>query len=129
MKRSQLVALVVVVLVVAAAVLVVGFRKNPTAQADACTKTGELHQMIIEHDVVTPSRITTNRCDRLQITNLDTQTRRIGFGEHDHHQAYNGVDDVILQKGKSLKVTLTQTGEFHFHDHYHEETAGSFIVN
>jgi hypothetical protein len=33
-----------------------------------------------------------------------------------------------LRQGGSVTVTLVKTGTFHFHDHFHDEVAGSFTV-
>ena len=75
-----------------------------------------------------PQITSANRCDTLTIRNSDPETRKIGFGEHDHHSAYDGVTERVLRQGESFTITLRDEGTYHFHDHYHDEVKASFVV-
>lgn len=96
--------------------------------AAACKQTGPQHVATIKDNAVHPGTVTGKRCDTLKIVNADAITREIGFGNHDHHQPYDGVAERLLRQGESLTITLNQTGDYHFHDHFHDEVAANFIV-
>lgn len=93
-----------------------------------CTKTGATHVVQIQNNSVQPATVSASRCDKLQIINLDADTREIGFGAHEHHEQYDGVAEKVVRQNDSLTITLIQAGTFHFHDHFHDEAAGSFMV-
>lgn len=101
---------------------------NNRAATDVCTTTGVEHTITIANSVMRPEHVYAQRCDTLTIVNNDDITRRIAFGVHDSHQVYNGVSEKILVKGESLAITLTTTGEYHIHDHFHDETEAEFTV-
>jgi hypothetical protein len=67
-------------------------------------------------------------CDKLTIVNADDTLRLMAFGIHDHHQAYDGIEEKALKKGDQLSITLDQAGTFTFHDHLHDEVEGTFTV-
>lgn len=104
------------------------YLSNKTKQK-SCLSTGTNHKMIIQDNAVNPAHTIAPRCDTLTIQNTDNTTRLIGFGEHDQHQAYDGVSQRLLANGESLTITLNKIGTFGFHDHYQEEVEGSFTVN
>lgn len=93
-----------------------------------CVSTGTTHTVSIKGDKVTPAETEAIRCDTLVITNQDTATRIIAFGEHNKHVAYDGIEEKKLVKGDSVTVTLDRTGRFHFHDHLQDEVEGYFTV-
>jgi len=86
------------------------------------------HTVTIENDTATPVHTQAARCDRLTIINRDDKRREIAFGIHDRHVAYDGVLQRLLRKNESLTVNLTQSGDYHFHDHFQEEVEGTFTV-
>jgi hypothetical protein len=128
MNRKNLVLLSVTTVIVAGVLVSIAFAQKDHAQAESCSTPGKTHVVTIENDRAVPSEITASRCDSLTITNKDDKTREIGFGNHDHHVAYDGVSEHILKKDENLRVILRQTGEFHFHDHFQEEVEASFTV-
>lgn len=87
------------------------------------------HLVTIQNDALKPAHTTAVRCDTLTIINQDDKLREIGFGVHDHHQAYDGVAERNLEQGQSFTITLNQTGQYKFHDHFQDEVAGNFTVN
>lgn len=114
-----------------AVIYVVGLQltSNKTgAGSDYCNKPGPTHTVIIRGNIINPQHTEASRCDRLTIINEDDAARLMAFGNHDHHQAYDGVTEQLLKQGQSLTVTLKQTGTFTFHDHLHDEVEGSFTV-
>lgn len=94
-----------------------------------CHEVGAVHHVSISGNAMNPQQTRAARCDTLTVTNNDATLRRIAFGQHDRHQAYDGVTEKILKKGESLTVTLNQTGTFTLHDHLHDEVTGEFTVS
>ncbi len=93
-----------------------------------CQQIGQEHFVQAKDNKMQPEVINAKLCDKLTVTNNDDRLRRIAFGVHDKHTAYNGVVEKILRKDQSFSVVLNEPGEYTFHDHLQEETAGSFIV-
>ena len=102
--------------------------KPRTDVSAACTGTHAKHVMTAQDGKLTPSHIAASRCDTLTITNADDQKRLMAFGVHNHHTAYDGMSERYLHKGESFTVTLDKTGTFTVHDHYQDETEGTFTV-
>lgn len=97
--------------------------------ANSCTKRGPMHTVTIHEGLVSPQHTAASRCDQLTITNEDNVARLMAFGNHDRHQAYDGVTEELLKHDQSLTVTLNKAGAFTFHDHLHDEVEGSFTVS
>lgn len=131
-KRLKIFGVVVLfVLVLAAVVFAAVAFTNHQSRADTvsdCSTVNTDHQVIIEHDKMTPDHVTAPLCDRLTITNKDDTNRLMAFGPHEHHVAYDGVTERLLGPGQSLTVTFNQAGTFGFHDHLHDEVRGTFTV-
>lgn len=133
-KPLQLLALIV--LLPLAAVIIIGGLVYFTGQAKESKTTGApcpagqhaTHTAIIQGNQVKPLNITAKRCDRLVIINNDDTNRLIAFGVHNNHVAYDGVEERLVSTGKSLQITLNQTGDFLFHDHFDESVKGTFSV-
>ncbi len=102
--------------------------KSPTNQTVNCTKKGQNHLVIMLGNSATPNHINAKLCDTLTIKNADDQIRLVAFGEHEHHQAYDGVLERTLQQNQSLTVALNKTGTYHFHDHLDDLAQGNFTV-
>lgn len=86
------------------------------------------YSVFIMDDLVDPVYIHAKRCDTLTIANSDAKLREIGFGRHDHHQAYDGVTERNLEKNQNLTITLRTIGTYRYHDHFQEEVRGVLIV-
>ncbi len=132
-QRTSLVVVgLLVTVVVVAAVSSAGSRllaRQPSAAKPAsCRQTGQNHAVTISGNQLKPVTVSAKLCDTLSIKNLDAITREIGFGPHDHHVAYDGVAQEVLTHGQSLTITLNRPGTYFFHDHFHDEIAGSFTV-
>lgn len=120
-KRNLL--LVILIAVVAAGAVGVGlWAGSPAASCVA-------HEVNIKEGKVTPKTTTGKLCDTLVITNRDSTTRLIAFGNHDHHTYYDGVEERLLKRNESVHITFDQTGHFHFHDHIHDQVEGFFNVS
>lgn len=132
-KKKLLLPISFVILgAVVAVAVVAGASKMLSIHSEAstaCSKTGHAYHVVIENAVMTPTTVSAKRCDTLTITNHDAVTREIGFGQHDHHVAYDGVTEKVLRQNESLTITLIAAGEYHYHDHFHDEVAGSFVVS
>ena len=98
-------------------------------QTVSCSAKGKEYTATIQNDKMTPDNIRAKLCDTLTIINKDSKERDVAFGEHDHHQTYDGVRQKMLQKDEQLSVTLNQAGTFKFHDHLQDEVAGHITVN
>lgn len=95
----------------------------------ACQEIKDNHQIIIKSGQVSPFHIVANECDTLTFINQDNLSREITFGTHPTHGVYAGENELIVRKGKSKTITLSETGTYEFHDHLHPETAGGFTVS
>jgi hypothetical protein len=127
-----LAGLIVLGLVVSAAVHLLANtyldQKKSLSTAATCRGGHQNHLVNIQNDFATPTYTYASRCDTLTITNSDNKLREIGFGEHDQHQAYDGITEKTLEQDQSLTITLRQAGYYKFHDHFQEEVHGKFMV-
>lgn len=127
-RLGYIIAATIVVGVLVFGVAVI-FQQNANSSKAPCTTVdGKRHDFVIRNSTVTPTDLTAQRCDTLTITNRDNISRTIAFGNHDHHVAYGGIEERELTKDQAVTVTLDQVGEFHFHDHLHDEVEGYFTV-
>jgi len=101
---------------------------NANSSDAGCERPGETHNISITDDVASPRNTYATKCDKVVITNSDAVTRKIGFGDHDNHQAFGGVDEKVLHKGQSFTLLLTETGTGNFHDHYNYDVEGTIVV-
>jgi hypothetical protein len=101
---------------------------NNISKVHSCSHKGQIYTATIQNDQVKPSHINAKLCDTLTVKNLDTTMRKIGFGVHEHHSAYDGVLEKTIGFKDSFTVTLNQTGNYLYHDHYHDEVQGTFTV-
>jgi len=102
---------------------------NSSPQANyGCSAHSKDHRVVIQNDKLSPAHLSAPKCDTLTIVNQDDEARLMAFGVHDAHMAYDGVTDRVLGRGQSFTVTLVKTGNFRFHDHEHDEVAGTFTV-
>jgi hypothetical protein len=102
--------------------------RKAEANFPQCTGTHTAHEVLIRNNQVIPKNTIADRCDTLTITNLDDQERIVAFGQHEHHEAYDGVTERYLSQGGRLTVTLIQPGNFRFHDHEDDSVQGTFTV-
>ena len=128
MQRKQLAVLFAASVVGVAALLGVAFSRQHSSGVGACARPGHSHQLSIRSGVLSRPHVAGQLCDRLTITNLDNTTRDIAFGQHDNHQAYDGITERLLGKGDSLTITLVQKGTYELHDHFHDGISGTFTV-
>lgn len=104
-------------------------KNEVTTKSVECSIKGVDYFVTMQNDEMQPKATTAKRCDTLTIKNADAKLRRIGFGVHDHHVAYNGVAQKDLPPGQSFTITLSKTGTYLFHDHFQDEVSGTFTVN
>lgn len=97
-------------------------------------KTGACQEYLVNHKVtikdgkVRPIHVSASQCDTLTFINDDEYVRKISFGQHDEHGSYAGETELVVKSGRSKTITLSETGDFEFHDHLQHETAGHFTV-
>ncbi len=94
----------------------------------ACRGVHENHQVVIKDGVVSPLHTDAQKCDTLTFINQDGDKRYMTFGTHPHHGVYAGESELTVIKGRAKTITLSELGDYQFHDHLHEQTAGSFSV-
>jgi cytochrome o ubiquinol oxidase operon protein cyoD len=94
----------------------------------SCEQFHAHHRVVIKDGVVSPKQIKARVCDTMSITNMDVETREIAFGEHPNHGTYTGKHGKTLREGRSLTFTLSQPGEYKFHDHDNALVNGEFTV-
>lgn len=94
-----------------------------------CEHGGAPHIVVIKDEQLTPGHVSAKLCDALTIINEDARLRLMAFGEHDHHEAYDGVSEQVLAEGQSLTVTLNKAGTYKFHDHSDDKVSGTFTVS
>jgi hypothetical protein len=134
MKKSSLLGIVGIVVVVGGVVFLslslsgnyLGSKREKTGIE--CQQIGTEHFVNIKDNKMEPKETRASLCDKLTVTNQDNKLRRIAFGEHDQHVAYNGVIEKILRQDQSFTVVLNESGTFTFHDHLQEETTATFII-
>ncbi|HEX3081842.1 MAG TPA: cupredoxin domain-containing protein [Candidatus Saccharimonadia bacterium] len=102
-------------------------KPESTPLAD-CPVKKQSHIVIIKDGTVSPLHTDAGLCDTLTITNADNANRLMAFGQHEHHIAYDGIEEKELRPGQSLIVTLDQAGTYLFHDHLQDEVQGTFTV-
>lgn len=106
-----------------------GLLKSDEAKAATCEHKGTEHSVTIANGKVTPAHTTGNLCDTMTVTNTDDVLRYIAFGRHDEHRAYDGITEKTIEKGQSFTITMDELGDYKFHDHLHDEVAGTFTVS
>lgn len=94
----------------------------------SCRQLGVDHRVTIKQNKVLPARTQGHLCDQLTIINSDDVLREMAFGEHEHHQAYDGIYEQNLAKDQSFTITLNKLGSFRFHDHFDDAVNGVFAV-
>lgn len=130
MNGKQLLVLIGGTVATLAVVAALAFTsRSNMALSNSCRTSGHNYVVTIVNGKVDKPRVSARRCDTLTIKNQDATIREIGFGPHEQHQAYDGVSDKVLRQNESLMVTMVASGTFHFHDHFHDDVAGTFIVS
>lgn len=94
----------------------------------ACKGQHENHQITIKNEQVTPIHISAKQCDTLTFINQDSEQLELTFGEHPEHKAYAGEDEYSVRSGKSKTITLSEPGNYQFHDHLRPKISGHFTV-
>jgi plastocyanin len=128
--------LIITGLVLGAAALMIGvvygagkYLGDGKSGAGSCSGANHTaYTMRIEHDEFVPRTIEGKLCDTLTVKNLDNVDREIAFGAHEDHQPYDGINEKLLSKDQSFKLTFVKAGTYTIHDHLHDEVEGSFIV-
>jgi plastocyanin len=93
----------------------------------ACDELGANHKVTITKGVVNPIHIEAKLCDTLTFIDDDTE-REITFGAHPRHEAYAGEAELTVRKGRGKTITLSESGNYLFHDHYQPDVFGTFKV-
>lgn len=127
--HKQLVILAVITLAAIGGVAGIVFaQKRGQEGVESCQIRKINHTVRIRNNVAEPKIVRGQLCDTLTIINNDPRTRKIGFGDHDKHVTYGGILEQLLGPNESLGVVLSKTGTYEYHDHYMEQTGGTFTV-
>lgn len=84
--------------------------------------------LVVKDSHMEPQSVTASLCDSLTVKNLDRRGRLMAFGEHEHHETYNGITERFLVPEESFTLTLNQAGSFRIHDHNDDSVYASFVV-
>jgi hypothetical protein len=105
--------------------------KNQEVAGGSCKgrPSDAVYKVQIKNDKVYPEHTQASQCSTLIIGNYDDRVRKIAFGQHDHHQTYNGVTEKILTRNQSLSVVLAAKGHYMFHDHNQDEVIGDVTID
>ena len=82
----------------------------------ACQGQHPNHNVAIKNGQFDPNRTLANQCDTLSFINTDKVTHKIEFGPQGHNQPYAGMTEIVLRKGLSKTITLSDSGSFSFYD-------------
>ncbi len=93
----------------------------------ACDEIGVNHKVTITKGVVNPLHTEAKLCDTFTFIDDDTE-REITFGPHPNHEAYAGESELAVRKGKGKTITLSESGNYLFHDHEDPKVFGTFTV-
>jgi plastocyanin len=102
--------------------------KRQSTGSLACSGAHPTYGVTIRKNTVRPAHVTARRCDKLTITNYDDVLREMAFGDHEHHQLYDGIFEQNLALNQSFTITLNKTGTYRFHDHFQDSVSGTFTV-
>jgi hypothetical protein len=86
------------------------------------------HLIVIEKDILAPTRTVAKLCDTVTVINKDSKTRYMAFGAHEHHIVYDNHDVQVLSASQSFSFTLVDLGTYEIHDHLQDEVQGTFTV-
>lgn len=98
------------------------------AKTGACQGQHASHKVTIKNGQVSPVQTVAQKCDTLTFINEDNAPREITFGAHPEHGVYAGEDELVVKKGRSKSITLSESGSYKFHDHLQPLVAGDFTV-
>jgi cytochrome o ubiquinol oxidase subunit IV len=94
----------------------------------ACKELQVNYRITIKAGRVSPLHSVARKCDTLTFINEDSEVREITFGSHPEHGVYAGKTELVVKKGRSKSITLSELGTYKFHDHLNAEVAGEFSV-
>jgi cytochrome o ubiquinol oxidase operon protein cyoD len=97
-------------------------------ETGACHGTKDNHKVVISGGKVSPAHTTAHQCDTLTFINEDDAVRDLSFGSHPDQVSYAGESEVSVRKGRTETITLSESGEYMFHDHLDETVTGHFSV-
>lgn len=95
----------------------------------ACQGQHANHQVTIKNNQVSPAFTVAYECETVTFINDDENTREITFGTYPDRSAYAGEKELIVKKGRSKTITLSEPGNYAFYDLLHPDTAGQFTVS
>lgn len=95
----------------------------------ACQGQHVIHEVTIKNSEVSPLQTVARKCDTLTFINEDDAAREITFGTHPRHGAYAGESEIVVRKGRAKFITLSESGQFQFHDHMQPHVAGYLTVS
>jgi hypothetical protein len=128
MKKIVLFVVLVIILVGAGIGFGMFLAQRTSSNMSCADVAGVTHTVTIDRSAVQPTHTIAKRCDQLTIINHDGVTREMAFGDHDKHVSYDGITQKFIGKDQSLTVVLDKIGDYHFHDHLHDEVSGTFTV-
>ncbi len=83
----------------------------------ACKTIGQNHELYLQHDTFSTTKLSIKQCDTVTVINLDDSLYNLAFGVHDQHIDYPGYNQQILSYNESLKIDALEAGTYTLHDH------------
>ena len=94
----------------------------------ACQGQHANHKVTIKNGQASPLHTVASKCDTLTFINEDDNEREITFGTDPDHAVYAGEKELVVRKGRSKSITLSESGSYQFHDDLQASMTGHFAV-
>lgn len=94
----------------------------------ACKGQNTNHRVTFKDGAIEPMVTVASKCDTITFVQDDGEAMNITFGTHDRHDIYAGQKELILKKGRSKSINLSELGTYQFHDHDRPKVIGTFAV-
>jgi hypothetical protein len=113
--------LVILSVLATAAFVFIQFQSSASADTGPCRQPGKKYQLNLQADAFSRPALHVQRCDSIDISNLDGLPYYLNFGKHENHIAYPGYTAKALQQHESVVIVAQQTGTFELHDHIRDK--------
>jgi hypothetical protein len=87
------------------------------------------YELIFGDTSVTPSQLSVNKCDQINVRNEGSAPIELAMGPHAHHIHVEGFEETVLNHGQLYSFRLSQLGNYSIHDHENESLNSKIIVN
>ena len=117
-----------IALIIAFIILIFAIVSKTNNNKTPKSTTNGIESIIIEKNRFIPTSLTISNGDTITITNKDSATHQVASDPHPSHDFNPKLNLNILFPGETATVTLTQKGNFGFHDEFNPGIKGKVIV-